>query len=215
MAYIYKITNTKNGKVYIGKTLFTVDKRWSEHCRTYKRQDHQGRPLYSAMLKYGIDAFKVETIEQCEDDIASDRERYWIEYFRSFKYGYNATLGGDGIQYIDYDVVIETYRQTKHQKKTAKILNIDVSTVRRALRSKGIDTISSAEINRQRLGYVLNMFSLAGEYIRTFPSASEAARYVLKDSDTSAGYGAISHIVDVCKGKRISAYGFKWKFAEN
>ena len=28
---IYKITNTINGKVYIGKTLETMEKRWKEH----------------------------------------------------------------------------------------------------------------------------------------------------------------------------------------
>jgi hypothetical protein len=28
---IYKITNTINGKVYIGKTLETIEKRWKEH----------------------------------------------------------------------------------------------------------------------------------------------------------------------------------------
>ena len=28
MPYIYKITNTINNKIYIGKTLATVEKRW-------------------------------------------------------------------------------------------------------------------------------------------------------------------------------------------
>lgn len=33
MAYIYKIINDINDKVYIGKTEFSVEKRFQEHCK--------------------------------------------------------------------------------------------------------------------------------------------------------------------------------------
>jgi predicted GIY-YIG superfamily endonuclease len=33
MAYIYKIVNDINNKVYIGKTEFSIEKRFSEHCK--------------------------------------------------------------------------------------------------------------------------------------------------------------------------------------
>lgn len=52
------------------------------------------RPLYQAMKEYGIENFSVETLEETENP--EEREKYWIEYFSSFKNGYNATIGGDG-----------------------------------------------------------------------------------------------------------------------
>jgi hypothetical protein len=61
------------------------------------------------MNKYGIDKFKIEQIEECDDSIVNEREIYWIEYYQSFKYGYNATKGGDGKLYLDYDLICETY----------------------------------------------------------------------------------------------------------
>ena len=45
-------------------------------------------------------------IEDCSPECVNDRERYWIEHFKTFKYGYNATKGGDGKAYIDYQLVI-------------------------------------------------------------------------------------------------------------
>ena len=33
MSFIYKITNDINNKVYIGKTAFSIEKRFKEHCK--------------------------------------------------------------------------------------------------------------------------------------------------------------------------------------
>ena len=40
MAYIYKITNDVNGKIYIGKTYNSIEKRFKEHCRERLRDGH-------------------------------------------------------------------------------------------------------------------------------------------------------------------------------
>lgn len=45
MGFIYKITNDVNGKVYIGKTLNTVESRWKEHCHDKDRRNMENRPL--------------------------------------------------------------------------------------------------------------------------------------------------------------------------
>ena len=99
MPYIYKITNDINKKIYIGKTVETIEKRWKEHIKDSKKKTSENRPLYRAINKYGIEHFSIEEIEEVQDQfLLSDRERFWIEYFGSFKNGYNATIGGDGKQ---------------------------------------------------------------------------------------------------------------------
>ena len=60
MPYIYKITNTINNKVYIGKTVASIEERWKEHCHDYKRHRCEKRPLYAAMRKYGVEHFQIE-----------------------------------------------------------------------------------------------------------------------------------------------------------
>lgn len=213
MSYIYKITNIKNSKIYIGKTLYSIQQRWSEHCRDYKKEKCENRPLYKAMKKYGINNFIVSEIEECSENVLSDRERYWIEFYSSFKNGYNATIGGDGVPYIDYDIVVETYLQTKNQKKTAKLLGVTTKTIRNILRIRNIHIIPMTEVNNKKFGVLINMFSLSNDYLKSFSSAHDAARYILKDKDKTYISGVATHILDVCKGKRKTAYNFKWRYA--
>ena len=136
MAYIYMITNDINGKIYIGKTEFSIEKRFKEHCADALRERNEKRPLYSAMRKYGIEHFHIELIE--ETDNPEEREVYWIEQKRSFKNGYNATLGGDGKRYCDYDLIYSLYKEGLNIKEVAKILNYSMDTCSRVLNQYGI-----------------------------------------------------------------------------
>ena len=127
MAYIYQITNDINGKIYIGKTEFSIEKRFKEHCNDAFRERNEKRPLYAAMRKYGIEHFHIELIE--ETDNPTEREIFWIEQKQSFKYGYNATMGGDGKKYIDYNLVVATYKEVENIAEVARQLGIDRSHV--------------------------------------------------------------------------------------
>lgn len=96
------------------------------------------RPLYSAIRKYGIENFKIEEIEECSDVIVNEREVYWIEKLQTFKNGYNATMGGDGKHYLDYDLICETYLEVKNLKETAKICDCCTDSVSNILKERGI-----------------------------------------------------------------------------
>lgn len=41
MPYIYKITNDINNKIYIGKTLYTIEHRFKEHCKDSKKRQNE------------------------------------------------------------------------------------------------------------------------------------------------------------------------------
>lgn len=210
MAYIYKITNKLNGKIYIGQTSRTVQERWKEHQKDCARREFEIRPLYRAINKYGIDNFSIETIE--ETDNPNEREKFWIEYYGSFKNGYNATLGGDGKPYVDYDLVVATYKEVQNMHEVARRLNIHVDTVEYIIHSRQIPTLPSSIVCARVTSKVVNQYDLEGNYIQSFPSALAAAKAL--NTITSTSNGASSHITDVCRGKRKTAYGYKWKFSE-
>ena len=48
MAYIYKIINDINKKVYIGKTNSNIEKRWKEHCKDYTKRTTE-KDLYTML----------------------------------------------------------------------------------------------------------------------------------------------------------------------
>ena len=206
MAYIYKITNDINNKVYIGKTEFSIEKRFKEHCQDAFRDRNEKRPLYSAMRKYGIEHFHIELIE--ETDNPEEREIYWIEALKTFKLGYNATKGGDGRKYIDYDLVISTYKEVGNMRKTAEILNIDFSSVFNILHNKNIEIIPTQQVLSKAVAMIENE-----EIKKVFSSAIEAGKYIVEIGVSKADpVGVKSHIVQVCNGKRKTAYGYKWKY---
>lgn len=95
MAFIYVIKNTKNNKLYVGRTNRSIKIRLSEHISSSKK----GGKTYlnKAMRKYGYQNFKLEILEECDESEVSEREMYWIEHLSTkVPNGYNLTDGGEG-----------------------------------------------------------------------------------------------------------------------
>lgn len=83
---IYKTTNLKNGKFYIGKD-----------AKNKKSYLGSGVILKQAIKKYGKENFKKEIIEYCTDlKHLDEREQYWISFYSAIENGYNLTIGGTG-----------------------------------------------------------------------------------------------------------------------
>jgi group I intron endonuclease len=98
MGYIYKITNRKSGKIYIGKTVcHDPYERWNGHKQMFQRTRGGCPALRDAVRAYGIDAFMFEVLIICFDE---DCDRWEKEYIRKFNCivpnGYNILEGGQG-----------------------------------------------------------------------------------------------------------------------
>ena len=117
---IYKITNTVNGKIYVGQTVRTLEERKWQHINTAKH-GHKNH-LYNAMRKYGIDNFKFEKI--CDVDNIEDLnilERYYIAKYNCIKDGYNMVDGGNNnIMFLD-DVKKKHAERMRSKETRSKI----------------------------------------------------------------------------------------------
>jgi group I intron endonuclease len=76
---IYKITNTENGKIYIGSA-YNLSNRMSTHKYSLRNKKHKNPHLQSAWNKYGEDKFIFEVVEIVEDkSLVLEREQYYID----------------------------------------------------------------------------------------------------------------------------------------
>ena len=219
MAYIYKIVNDINGKIYIGKTSNTVEERFKEHIQDSKKKRCEKRPLYDAMNKYGIENFRIEQIEEVKnDEVASEREQFWINQLRTYIgfidcNGYNATLGGDSKRYYDYQEIANKYMELKNQKETAKFFNCDVETVRKACVENNIEIISSQQIAKDAQKKCVKMYDLENNFIQEFETMKDAAIWVIENKLTTSNKidGVRSSIRKACNGQYKKAFNHIWK----
>lgn len=94
MIGIYKITNKINQHSYIGLSTHIED-RWQYHKTRYNWERENNKALYQAILKYGIENFEFEVLEECEPEMLSEREQFYIEKYDTYHNGYNMTSGGE------------------------------------------------------------------------------------------------------------------------
>lgn len=184
MGYIYKIWNEDNNKLYIGQTSVGIKTRWSQHLSNYLTNN---AVLYRAMRKHGAGIFHIEQIEECENDMLNEREKYWISYYDSYKNGYNSTPGGTALpsgkmfKRLDDSLIRElwdnglsiTEISEKTQNSTTSIrehlleyenFNIEESIKRGNIKS-GISRRKS-----------ITQWDLQGNFIAKYESASEASK---------------------------------------
>ncbi|QAX99805.1 endonuclease [Pseudomonas phage PaSzW-1] len=88
--YLYKITNSVNGKTYLGVT-FNPRRRWQQHQYT----SSNCIKLRRAIAKYGKDNFKFEVLCSGTEEYILDLEYKAIIAYDSIREGYNTIPGGN------------------------------------------------------------------------------------------------------------------------
>ena len=135
--FVYKITNIKNGKMYIGQTINSIESRFKRHINDAMNNildTHFAR----AIRKYGPDSFVIEILDFAySQEELTYKEYFWINYFKSNIVGYNETCNmykcGGNTYYNksdeDMKIISNKIRNTKIWKnnpnsKIVKCLNV-------------------------------------------------------------------------------------------
>ena len=215
MGYIYCITNLINEKKYVGKTTYSITKRFQEHCRDSKKERCERRPLYDAMNKYGIENFVVDELIECPNDELDSYEKMYIEKLQTYGHnGYNATKGGDGSILFDYDKIIETYALGGTMTECAAKMHCSVDTVNKVL------TINNIPIRHNRRGCCsdpkkVEQYSLEGVFIKEWESITLAAHWLVDNGYAKTYNSGVKQKIRLCmRGKNKTAYKFIWKFPQ-
>ena len=125
---IYLIRCLTNGKIYIGQTVKSLQKRWGDHLQ--KARAGRRYAICNAIRKYGESSFRIQTLAVVEAALANETEIGAIAAYHSNDpvVGYNLAVGGNRSPQSP-----ETRRRISEAKK-GKSLNL--STEQRLLMSK-------------------------------------------------------------------------------
>lgn len=134
--YIYVITETETGKMYIGQTR-NFHKRMCSH-RNCGYSQHSA--IDRVIQEKGVDAFEYEVLELCTEDEADERERYWIEKTDSCneQKGFNIFKGGQkSFSDESYAMLVEMLQQGMTLKNACDAMNTSSTSARREIKRRG------------------------------------------------------------------------------
>ena len=138
------------------------------------------------MRKYGVEHFFIEAIEQVEDTLLNQRERYWISHYDSYYNGYNETQGGEGNQIYDKNQIYQLWDKGYSIQEIASQIECVRSTVYEALLDYSNYTVEES-LRRRNLGNQKRVcqFDLSGKLLNTFTSVKDAEKSIgLENSGT-------------------------------
>lgn len=225
MGYIYKVTNTVNGHMYIGQTRRTIEKRWRDHKARSKCKKLKSRCLlYDAMKKYGVDAFIVEELEQCDNDLLNEREIYWIAHYDTVRNGYNISCGGGNLPHsitpvAQFDMdgnYIKTFPSVAEAAEEVNSLPQGIYSAcdgyyasRRGYQWRYLSDAEKcgmklSKVKQQPLIRPVHQYTMDGDYVASYNSISEAMYQF-----GARGTGGIR---SVCTGRNRHSHGYRWSY---
>lgn len=229
---VYKLTNTINGKIYIGKAIDFYLRMYSHSRSALKITNDGNNPISNAIHKYGWDSFKQEILEEADSAQLFERETFHIIEKNSTdpSIGYNVLIFAfdrTGTKHteetrakIKATTKLKAVRGDNHYQKR-QINYAAVHAMQRANtgtpRSEAVKSALSAAHKGRRAPWaerpVLQLDSHSGEVIREWPSAMEPTRAYSKASYASNIKNCCTLRPNANGSIQKTAYGFGWKFA--
>ena len=206
MGFIYLATNKINGKIYIGKTKNTIAIRWSQHKCEAKRLIPNVY-FIRALNKYGPDNFDVIQLEECDNSLLNEREKYYIALYNSNNkdIGYNSTMGGDGAEKYNFDIIYKLWLDGLTLTEISEELGCCAQTASTTLKGFGItETEIRSRAQRKESESKkkpILQYDLHGNLIKKYSCVEEAAKLT--------GYHE-TNIRGVCNHKLYTANGYIW-----
>ena len=116
---IYKITNTVTGDFYIGSSKDVKSRLAAHKCQsTWKKCPDN--PMYQDMMKYGVDKFEFQILEEVESSSLKETEQQFIEILKPTYNNYRAK-GLDIERYKEYQKeYMKEYQKSDKYKEYQK-----------------------------------------------------------------------------------------------
>ncbi|MGV1011355.1 MAG: NUMOD1 domain-containing DNA-binding protein [Flavobacterium sp.] len=212
--FIYKATNRTTNQCYVGATTKSIKERRQDHF--HKSETNNGYKFQNAISTYGKEVFVWEQIDTAKSiDELAKKEIQYIEEFDTISNGYNSDKGG-GFKKTVYQFNFETGDLIDYYDDlsiAANAVNASKTSISNAClhynkTCKGFawSYSSTLELN-STLDFrkkTVSQFSLDGNFIAYYESASEASR------KTGISKTCITRC---CRNERLHSGGFLWEYS--
>lgn len=174
MGYIYKITNSINGKMYVGQTGYSLKHRLYQHIRSaYDSNSHSYNAHFQkAIRKYGVSAFLIEELEVCDNALLDERERYWIAFYDSNHIGYNMTFGGCGTPRYDGTEILQAWEGGLSVTAISKKTGMCDRTIVTHLKDLGVTPEEIKRRGYESIKGKVYQYNLDGTFVAEYPTIS-------------------------------------------
>ena len=170
---IYCIRNKITNERYIGQSRNLYVRQYA-HFSELRNGKHNNIHLQRSFIKYGELNFEFYIVEKCEIKNLSAFEIFWIQYYDSYKFGYNQTKGGEGPGNKIYSL---SEREMISNRLKGHIVTIETrEKLRKSIMRnyQNQNFIKSCQENYERMKIKINCYNKNG-YICDFNSIHEAA----------------------------------------
>lgn len=218
---VYLVRNTINEKGYVGYTKRGLQTRWHEHVSNARRGKKE-MPIYSAIRKYGAEAFELSVLQECSSvQEMKDVEPCWIKDLKTFigdGNGYNATRGGDGV--TGWSPTPEHRQKIREGNLGEKnhsyggLSDEHKRSISLGRKGKGLGNKSAlgyhhtedAKVKISVAQYVpVAQYDMDGNLIATYGSMIEASK--------ALGFKSAKGISRACRFPHRMCGGYRWKYA--
>jgi group I intron endonuclease len=156
---IYKITNIRNNKCYIGSTINIIG-RWAQHKKSLSDNKHHSIKLQRSYNKYDKNSFKYEIIEKCSENLLIIREQYFIDLFDSYRNGYNSTpFAGNNLGMKHSDETKEKLRKSSmgNKNRLGKTFTEDIKRqISEKLKGKPLSEETKKKMSESQTGRIMS-----------------------------------------------------------
>ena len=204
MGCIYKIINHLNDKVYIGKTIRSIQIRWKEHKQDCFNKEKDNK-LYRAMRKYGLENFSIEIIEDnIEEKIIGEKEREYIQKYNSYYGGYNSTLGGEGESSVDFSIIEDLFLKGLNCLQISEQTGYTTKTISHALKAHGYAIIQHQGGKDKGKFIIYNG--------KEYPSYSTLARELIQNEEIFKNKKVATVVTGISNSVKNKTSYFGYKF---
>lgn len=157
-------------------------------------------------MKYGENSFKIELLGVFKEGELEEKEIEYIEYYNSYKNGYNSTLGGDGnkLYNIDEEYVLDLYYMGYSIEEISNELGlVSTRTISYILEN------NSEHVYRQR-AFLVEQYK-NGELINIFESKKDTWKWLTKNYRSNIKACTAYYYIKKSSCTGGIAFGYNWK----